>query len=44
MELQIILRFMMVFRFLCKTDCKKVNWAEQIAMERLKISHEMKEF
>ena len=23
----------MVFRFLCKTDCKKVNWAEQIAME-----------
>ena len=24
----------MVCRFLCKTDCKNVNWAEQIAMER----------
>ena len=34
----------MVFRFLRKTDCKKVNWAEQIAMEILKISDEMKEF
>ena len=31
----------MVFRFLCKTDCKKVNWAEQFAMERRKISHEI---
>ena len=38
------MRFMMVFRFLCKTDCKKVNWAEQIAMERRKIIHELKEF
>ena len=33
----------MVFRFLCKTDCKKVNWAEQITMERRKISHEFSE-
>ena len=30
----------MVFRLSCKTDCKKINWAEQIAMERRKISHE----
>ena len=35
---------MMVFRFLCKTEYKKVNWAEQIAMERRKIIHELKEF
>ena len=24
---------------LCKTDCKKINWAEQIAMEGRKFSH-----
>ena len=29
--------------FLCKTDCKNLNWAEQIVMERRKFSHEMKE-
>ena len=29
MEWQVIVRLMMVFWFLCKTDCKKVNWAEQ---------------
>ena len=34
----------MVFRFFRKTDCKKVNWAEKIAIERRQISHEMKEF
>ena len=33
----------MVFRFLCKTDCKKVNRAKKIAMERRKTSHELKE-
>ena len=33
----------MVSQFLCKTDCKKENWAEQIAMGRRKISHELKE-
>ena len=33
---------MVVFRFLCKTDCKKVNRAKQIAMERGKTSHELK--
>ena len=27
MEWQIIVRPMMVFRFLRKTDCKRVNWA-----------------
>ena len=35
---------MTVFRFLCKTDYKKVKWAEQIAMESPKISHKIKEF
>ena len=30
-----------VFRFLCKTNCKRVNWAEQITMERPKISHKI---
>ena len=44
MKWQIIVRLKMVFRFLCKVDCKKVNWAEQIAMKRWKISHELKEF
>ena len=34
----------MVFWFLCKTDCKKVNWAEQTAIERPKISRKFKEF
>ena len=29
MEWQVIVRLMMVFWFLYKTDCKKVNWAEQ---------------
>ena len=44
MKWQIIVRLMMVFRFLCKTKCKKVNRAEQIAMKRWKISHELQEF
>ena len=35
---------MTVFQFLCRNDCKKVNWAEQIAMKRRKISHELKGF
>ena len=43
MDRQIIVRLIMVFRFLRKTDCKKVNWAEQIAIERRKISHEFSE-
>ena len=36
----------MVFWHLCKTDCKEVNWAEQLAMERpnIYISHKFKEF
>ena len=43
MEWQIIVRLIMVFRSLCKTDCEKVKWAEQIAMERRKIRYEFKE-
>ena len=36
----------MVFWHLCKSDCKEVNWAEQLAMERpnIYISHKFKEF
>ena len=34
----------MVFQFLCKTDYKKINWAEQIAMERPKFYQKFNEY
>ena len=34
----------MVFRFLCKTNYEKVNWAEQIVMERPKFYNKFKEY
>ena len=32
----------MVFQFLRKTDNKKINWAEQITMERQKLYQKFK--
>ena len=43
-EWQIMVRLMMVSRFLGKTDFKWKNWLKQIAIERRKIFHKCKEF
>ena len=34
----------MVFRFLCKLNYEKINWAEQIVMERPKFYNKFKEY